>query len=158
MPNNTISAILSPADQEVIFDAIAIMKDKLGFAVGLTQEERKGISRMGDKTRAFVSKAIEVATQNAEIMPRCLDVDEMRKDVELVEALYPIMLAISQLQELIEDTYLLAGSEAYAAARMAYNSARANGKAMGLDAAVEEMGRRYSRRSRKTNQSDSPQS
>jgi hypothetical protein len=150
MLNNTISASLSTTDQEVIFDAIAMMKDKLDFAVGLTQEERKGISRMGDKTRAFVSKAIEVATQNAEIMPRCLDVDEMRKDIELVDALYPVMLAIAQLQELIEDTYLLAGSEAYAAARMAYNAARVNGKAMGLETAVEEMGKRYSRKSRKT--------
>lgn len=158
MPNNTISASISPADQEVIFDAIAIIKDKLGFVIGLTQEERKSLSRMGDKSRAFVNKAIEVATQNAELMPRCLDIAEMRRDVELVEALYPVMLSIAQLQELIEDTCLLAGSEAYAAARIAYNAARVNGKSMGLETAVEEMGKRYSRKSRKTSQSDSPQS
>lgn len=150
MLDNTVSATISTDDQAVIFAAIATVKEKLPFLVGLTQEKKKGLSRMGDKTRAFVSKAIEVATQNADLMPRCLDVDEMRRDVELVEALYPIMLSIAQLQELIEDTYLLAGSEAYAAARIAYNAARVNGKLMGLETAVEEMGKRYNRKSRKT--------
>jgi hypothetical protein len=126
------------------------------FSVGLTPEERRSLSRMGDKTRAFVNKAVELADQNAELMPRCLDVEEMRRDIELVETLYPILLSIAQLQELIEDTYLLAGSEAYAAARMAYNSARANGKNVGLTGAVDEMGRRFSRKGRKA-QTETPQ-
>jgi hypothetical protein len=89
-------------------------------------------------------------------MPRCLDIDEMRRDLELVESLYPVLLSITQLQELIEDTYLLAGSEAYAAARMAYNSARVNGRNAGLNATVDQMGRRFARKSRKT-QPDSSQ-
>jgi hypothetical protein len=66
------------------------------------------------------------------------------------------LLSVAQLQELIEDTYLLAGSEAYAAARMAYNSARTNGKNVGLNTAVEQMGRRFSRKARKV-QPESPQ-
>jgi hypothetical protein len=154
MDMNRISASLPAADQEVVMLAIATIREKLSFLLGLTPEERRGLCRMGDKSRAFVDKALELATQNAELMPRCLDIDEMRRDLELVEALYPVLLSIAQLQELIEDPYLLAGSEAYAAARMAYNSARANGRGMGLNTTVDQMGRRFERKSRKR-QSDS---
>jgi hypothetical protein len=77
MLDNTISAKLSTDDQAVIFAAIATVKEKLPFLVGLTQEKKKGLSRMGDKTQGFVFKAIKVATQNTNLMPRCLDVDEM---------------------------------------------------------------------------------
>lgn len=81
-------------------------------------------------------------------MPRCLDVEEMRRDLELVEALYPVLFSIGQLKELIEDTYPLAGSEAYAAARTAYSFTRVNGKT--LNEAVDKMSRHFSRKSRKT--------
>jgi hypothetical protein len=156
MTTNLISASLPTTDQAAILTAITAIREKLPFLVGLSPEQRRSLCRMGDKTRAFVDKAIELATQNAELMPRCLDIDEMRRDLELVESLYPILLSIAQLQELIEDTYMLAGSEAYAAARTAYNSARANGKNMGLNTAVEQMKRRYNRKGKKA-QPEQPQ-
>ena len=40
----------------------------------------------------------------------------MRKDVQLFEAMYPIVVAMAQLQELLDDTDVTVGSEAYAAA------------------------------------------
>jgi hypothetical protein len=150
MSTNLISASLSADDQADILAALATVREKLPFLLGLTPDQRRSLCRMGDKSRAFVDKALELATQNTDLMPRCLDVEEMRRDLELVEALYPVLFSIGQLKELIEDTYLLAGSEAYSAARTAYNSARVNGKTMGLTEAVDQMGQRFSRKSRKT--------
>jgi hypothetical protein len=40
---------------------------------------------MGDKSRAFVSKALEVARQNPDFLPRSFDLDEMKRDVELLD-------------------------------------------------------------------------
>lgn len=150
MPTNLISASLSTADQADILSALTTIREKLPFLAGLTPEQRRSLCRMGDKSRTFVDKALELATQNPELMPRCLDVEEMRRDLELVESLYPVLFSIGQLKELIEDTYLLAGSEAYAAARTAYNSARVNGKSMGLNEAVDQIGQHFSRKNRKT--------
>jgi hypothetical protein len=45
-------------------DAIATIRQKLPFLVDLTTEDRRTMLKMGDKSRAFVSKALEVATQN----------------------------------------------------------------------------------------------
>lgn len=117
--------------------------------IDLSNEERKALPKMGDKSRAFVSKALEVATQNPEFLPRSFDLDEMRKDVQLFEALYPVLLSLTQFQELVDDTFLAVGSEAYAAALQVYTYAKASGQGAGLETVVEEMGQRFARKSRK---------
>lgn len=59
------------------------------------------------------------------------------------------MLALTQLHELVDDTVVALGSEAYAASSLqVYNYAKASGKGAGLDAVVDEMGRRFARKSR----------
>lgn len=90
-----------------------------------------------------------MATQNPEFLPRSFDLEEMRKDVQLFEALYPLLLSLTQLHELVDDTSLAVGSEAYAAALQVYNYAKASGQGSGLEAVVEEMGQRFVRRSRR---------
>ncbi|GAX42813.1 hypothetical protein NIES4075_38170 [Tolypothrix sp. NIES-4075] len=149
MADNKISANLSATDRLAVMDAIATIREKLPFLVDLTTEDRRTMLKMGDKSRAFVSKALEVATQNPEFLPRSFDVEEMRRDLALYEALYPVLLSLTQLQELVDDTYIAIGSEAYAAALAVYNYAKASGDITGLDAVIDEMGRRFTRRSKK---------
>jgi hypothetical protein len=124
-------------------DAIATIKQKLPFLTSLAQEERNTLPRMGDKSRAFVSKALEVAAQNPDFLPRSFDVDEMRSDVQLFEALQPIAMALTQLREMVDDTQLEVGSEAYMAALATYNYARASGQGQALDVLADELGRRF---------------
>ena len=143
-----ISAALAQADRDAVLDAVATIKAKLPFLVDLNAEERKALPKMGDKSRAFVSKALEVATQNPDFLPRSFDLEELRKDVQLFEALYPLLLSMTQLQELLDDTCLAVGSEAYAAALQVYNYAKA-GNVGGMDAVVGEMGQRFARKPRK---------
>jgi hypothetical protein len=149
MANNQISANLSASDRLAVMDAIATIRQRLPFLIDLTTEDRRTMLKMGDKSRAFVSKALEVATQNPDFLPRSFDVEEMRRDLLLYEALYPILLSLTQLQELVDDTYIAIGSEAYAAALAVYNYAKASGDVTGLDAVIDEMGRRFTRRSKK---------
>jgi hypothetical protein len=149
MADNRISANLSATDRLAVMDAIATIRQKLPFLIDLTTEDRRTMLKMGDKSRAFVSKALEVATQNPEFLPRSFNVEEMRRDLVLYEALYPILLSLTQLQELVDDTYIAIGSEAYAAALAVYSYAKASGDVTGLDAVIDEMGRRFTRRSKK---------
>ncbi|KAM3098786.1 hypothetical protein ACKFKG_04785 [Phormidesmis sp. 146-35] len=146
---NRISTTLTKADRETVMEAIATIKSKLPFLVGLTAEQRQGLPKMGDKSRAFVIKALEVATQNPDFLPRAFDLDEMRRDVELFEAMYPIVVALSQLQTLVDDTTMAAGSEAYAAALQVYGYAKASGQGAGLEGVVGELGQRFHRKPRR---------
>lgn len=148
MAMNRVSATLSPADRDLVMSAITTIKAKLPFLIDSTVEERKALPKLGDKSRAFVSKALEIATQNPDFLPRSFDLEEMRRDVQLFEAMYPLLLSLTQLQELMDDTYTTVGSEAYAAALAVYSYAKGSGQGAGLEAAVEELGQRFARKSR----------
>ena len=150
MTVNRISKALTQSERDKVMNAIATIREELPFLVHLTAEERVAMPKMGDKSRAFVSKALEVATQNPDFVPRSFDIEEMRKDMQLFEQLYPIVVALSQLKELVDNTAMAAGSEAYAAALQVYTYAKASGQGAGLEGLVDEMGQRFARKPRKT--------
>jgi hypothetical protein len=150
MPENRISAQLGESDRQAVFAAIQTIRQKLPFLIDLTPEERHALPKLGDKSRVFVEQALQVAEQNPDILPRSFDVGEMRNDVELLDALSPVLTAVSQLNELVDDTLLAVGSEAYAASLLVYQFARAAGKGSGLDGALEGMSQRFARKTRST--------
>ena len=156
MAENVVNAQLSVADRQAVLAAITTIKEKLPFLTDISPEERRTLPKMGDKSRAFVSKALELATQNQGILPRSFDLEAMQRDVELTEGLYPILLALTQLLELVEDTYVIAGSEAYTAALLVYSYAKASGKEAGLDEAIDNLGRRFARKTRPNGQTINP--
>jgi hypothetical protein len=149
MPNTSISAKMSDINRETVMSAIATIKGAMPFMVDLTAEDRKALPKLGDKSRAFVIKALEVAAQNPDFLPRSFDVEEMRRDVELFEQLYPLLLSLSQLQEMLENTYTAVGSEAYTAALTVYKYAKASGQGSGLEGIVEDLGQRFVQKPKK---------
>jgi len=150
MTDNRVSASLSKEDLDAVMNAIATIKSKLPFLIDLTPEESKALPRLGDKSRAFTSKAVEIATQNPDFLPRSFNLEEAQQDLELFEALYPITIALAQLSELLSDTTAAAGSEAYAAARLIYSYAKASNLGTGLEPLIDDLGKRF-KKSRKAN-------
>jgi hypothetical protein len=148
MSENRISATLAAADHQAVMTAINTIREKLPFLIDLSPEERRALPKMGDKSRAVVSQALDVATQNSDFLPRSFDVEEMRKDVELATALQSISASLTQLQELVEDSSVAVGSEAYMAALVVYNYAQSNGRGGALDNLLDAMGQRFARKNR----------
>ena len=148
MPENRVSAELTAEDLDAIQGAIATIRERLPFLVDLSTEERTTMLKMGDKSRAFVEKMMEVIDQNPDFLPRSFDEVEMRKDVELFLKMYPVYLALTQLKDLVDDTLMLVGSEAYAAALVAYRYAKDAELGSGLEQIVDDLGRRFARRAR----------
>ena len=147
MPQNRISASMAQADIDAVMAAITTIKTKLPFVIDLTVDERRALPKLGDKSRAFVTKALELATQNPGFLPRDFDVEEMRKDVRLFDAIYPLQQALMKVSETLDDTATEVGSEAYVAALLVYNYAKSSGiGTAGLDGVVDEMSRRFARK------------
>ena len=148
MADNKVSAALSAADRDTVLAAIATIRQKLPFLIHLTTDDRRSIVKLGDRSRAFVSKALDVANQNPNMLPPSFDVPEMRQDWNLFEDLQPILLALNQLQGLVEDTVMEAGSEAYAAALAIYEFTKTATNRSALEAAAGELGQRFTRKTR----------
>jgi hypothetical protein len=146
MVDNRISASLNSADIDAILAAINTIKQKLPFLITLSPEEKRVLPKPGDRSRVFIGKALEVANQNPDILPRLFSVEEMRKDVELGQAMQPIELALTQLSEQVNNTVTVINSEAYAAALAVYSMAKVSGKSASLHDTLDELGRVFARK------------
>jgi hypothetical protein len=144
MDPNLVNAVLSADDQQVILAALNTVLQKLPFLLDLTTEQRVTIPKLGDKTEAFVRKAVEIAVQNPNMFATAF-LDEMQKDANLLDALAPIRVAIDALHKKIDDTTMQVGAEAFAAARTVYTVTKSPfGNAVFREASAD-LGQRYGR-------------
>ncbi|MCG8364511.1 MAG: hypothetical protein MJA27_14430 [Pseudanabaenales cyanobacterium] len=147
---NKVDTDFTDKDLKAVMDALETIREKLPFLVGLSVEERRRLSKLGRKSQTFTHQALDMATQHPELMPACLNLEEARRDMNLFVSLNPVLQVLSELQRLVKDTQTVAGSEAYAAARVAYASAKSMGKGLGLDDVVGTLSMRFDRTSSST--------
>jgi hypothetical protein len=122
---NRVSVVFSDEDVKAIQDAVNILNQKLlPFLIKVGPEERRMIPKMGDKTVSFVTKAAEYASSNPALVPQFIDVEEIKKDVSLVSVLRTIAGPLDTISDLLNDTMLVAGSEAYCSALAFYSSVK----------------------------------
>ncbi len=121
------------------------------LVVNLTPDERMNMLKMGDKTLAFVRRALNFATQNPSLVPSYLNLEEAWKDYKLTEAISSLLKEFATLRRGLEDTAMVAGSEAYDAALVFYASVRGASRSNvpGAQAIHDELKRQFPRRSRK---------
>lgn len=115
---NKVSAAISAADKEAALQHLASIRQLLAPALNmsLTAEERISMAKMGDKSLAFVGKALDYATRNAPLVPGYLDIPEAVKDYALAADLQQLSRELVTLSQAVEDNMMIAGAEAYDAA------------------------------------------
>jgi hypothetical protein len=148
MAENRIDAALSEVDRAAVLAAIETIKTKLPFLIDLSPKERQELPKMGDKSQAFVYGVANLVANDDTFLPRNFDEDAFARDVALIKALAGIRQELVRLAELVDDTAVAVGSEAYMASLVAYRAARENGRGEGLDALLDELGRRFARASK----------
>ena len=143
MNMNRVSATITKADEEAVIAAIDTIGQKLPFLIDLTTTERVAITKLSDKSQAFVRKALEVAAQNQGMLPVSFSLEEMRKDAELFERLSTIRIALDKLTNKVDDTTMQTGAEAYAAARAVYAATKTPYATPALRTAADELSRNF---------------
>lgn len=144
---NRITAALLEADRQAVLDAFNTILTKLPFLVSLTPDDRRELPKMGDKSFAFVRKSVEMAQEGSDYLPGAFDAAEFKSDLTIYDALLPVLQKSTKLQEMLEDTMTVIGSDLYVAALDHYASAKRNGSTGGLDELMTVLGQRFARRS-----------
>ena len=121
------------------------------YLQGLTTEERKSLFKMGNKTVANVQKTKSYVDTNPEFVPGYMDKTEFLKDEAVVSLLSPISNLAQQLATDVDDTVMLAGSEALQAAMLYYGQVKeANSRGIPTARPIyEDLSQRFSKRSRR---------
>ena len=150
MSQNVMSRHLAADQWALIDDAIKNLIDALEPAlVALTADQRQRIVKMGDGSEAFCRKALDVISENVELMPRNFDVEEMRRDLTSHDALHTRIVRLTRLIEKAHDTDMALGSDVMVAALEGYSFLKTSGKAEGVDALRKLLGKRFESSGRK---------
>jgi histidyl-tRNA synthetase len=151
---NSVSAVISEVDKQSVLTSINDIKGRLSSLLlfNLSPSDRKEMLKMGDKTLAFVDKALGYADKHPELIPPYLDLDEAKRDFSLANNLNEILRELSTLYQSVEDVLMLSGSEAYSAALMFHASVKGASRSdvAGSRAIYDDLAQRFPGRPRKT--------
>lgn len=121
------------------------------YLITLTKEERRTILKMGEKALSFVSNANNLSKEHPELLPSFVAQEDFDIDVADATSLLPLENNLTALSSLINDTAMLAGSEAYNSALLFYNNVKlaAKNNVPGAKEVYDELKTQFPRRKRK---------
>ena len=143
--NNRVNATATAAQLTAVKAAFQTILTNLPFLVGLTVDERKSLNAIDVNNKAFTEDALNAAVNNPTLVPPYLSVPNLQSDLTLFTQMDEISGLANQLCERIEDTRMLAGSEAYNTALSLYKSfgSAADAGVLGADSIVDKLKTRF---------------
>ena len=143
--NNRIDTVISDEQRIAVKTAFETIKTNMPFLTGLTVDERIALPKINVSNKAFTEDAINAIANNSELLPGYLKVEAMKNDLTLFMQLDELLGIARQIVELMEDTQMLAGSEAYSSSLTAYKLFQAASEAglKGSDAIYDSLKTRF---------------
>ncbi|MBL8395347.1 MAG: hypothetical protein JNK99_11480 [Candidatus Accumulibacter sp.] len=146
MSQNLVSLALSNDDLAALDAALATVEEKLAGLIELSVEQRRNLSKMGDKSEAFCRQALILLAENRQIIPPGLDLSEAEHDLRSLDQLRPRFTRLRRLAANADDTEMALGSDILDFALDGYAVAKVIGKGAALETMKEAMSARYTRR------------
>jgi hypothetical protein len=142
---NIISLVLTDAQIKAAMDALTALEGALTGLIALDAEERRRLTKMGQKSEVFCRQAISVLAQNPQIVPPSLHVADAQSDLLALDRLRPVLDRLQKLAERGSDTEIALGSDVMDVALEGYGLLKVSGKNQGLDSLRKELSSRWSR-------------
>ena len=145
---NLVSITPGAADLEALDAALATIQAMLGHGVALTTQQRRELTKMGDKSEAFCRQTLSLLANNPAVVPPGLGLSEAQADMAALDALRPRLEKLRQLAERGTDTELALGSDVMSVALEGYALLKVAGKGEALKGARRELSARFDRKPR----------
>jgi hypothetical protein len=111
----------------------------------LQADERRSLTKMGDKSEAFCRQTLVVLAQNPQVIPPSLDLAEAQRDLAYLDALRGRTMRLRRLLGRAEDSEMALGSDVMSAALEGYALMKVLGKGSGLEAMRKDISVRFVR-------------
>ena len=149
MSQNLIDLSITNEAFSVIDSALDAMENQLAPLRALTPDQRRQLTKMGDKSEAFCRQAVDVLGENPGILPANFDYPGFRRDLAMLDALRPRLIRLARLQERCDDSVMALGSDLMTNALEGYAFLKIAGKGEGLDSLRKMMSARFERNATK---------
>jgi hypothetical protein len=145
MSQNIVTLALTDAQIKAATDALTALEGALTGLIALDAEERRRLTKMGQKSEVFCRQAISVLAQNPQIVPPSLHVADAQADLLALDKLRPLLDRLQKLAERGNDTEIGLGSDVMDVALEGYGLLKVSGKNQGLDGLRKELGTRWAK-------------
>ncbi len=115
---------LAEGQKEEIIGQLQSLRENLQTPPSFGPSERKVIQTMNETRKPFVEKALTYGEKVPDILPRFVDVEELRMDLATFEDYYEIIREYDLLGKKLRDLMFAAGADSYYAALAIYNTAK----------------------------------
>ena len=157
MSQNLIDMKLDAEAPDAISQSMVALESILQGLIALEPQQRRELTKMGDKSEAFCRQAVVAFSENPEVLPRNFDLDGFRNDLATLDGLRPVIGRVGRLYQRLVDTEMALGSDLMNNALEGYAVLKVAGKGQGLDRMREALAARFTRR-RAEEVPDEPQS
>ena len=111
MSQNLINLDLSAGQLASLDETLMALEANLAGLIALTPEQRRDLTKMGDKSEAFCRQAVDVFRQHPDVLPRNFDLDGFTRDLAALDALRPRLLRIQRVLQRCQDTEMALDSD-----------------------------------------------
>lgn len=143
MSQNIISLNLTDAQLTAVDLALTEIESQLSGLIALSRDERRTLSKMGEKSEAFCRQTLSLLGQNLQVVPPSVGLVDAQADLATLDQLRPRLQRLERLSERAEDTATALGSDVMVTALQGYALLKVVGKNQGLEGLRKALGTRF---------------
>lgn len=131
---NLITLTLTDEQLARIDAAVNTLETEMGAFIALPAEVLRRLRRMGDKSESFCRQALQVVSQNPQMIPPNIPVTDALADLKVLDQLRPRLGRLTRLCERGNHTDIALGHDILTVALQAYGLLKLTGRAEGMEA------------------------
>jgi len=123
MPNlnsNRIDVVMTETSLQEAKAKLIAFETSLPFLTGLSPQERMALPKINVSNKVFVEDSVMHIENTPGVLPAYVDVSKLKNDLILFKQLDELLSVSRRITEKLEDTMMLAGSEAFVMSLAAY--------------------------------------
>ena len=150
MTQNLVTLNLTDAQVTAVNTALTELETQLAGLISLSAPAKRSVQRMGQKSEAFCRQTLRVLGENPQVVPPNVSLADGLADLTALDALRPIMVRLSRLNDRASDTETALGSDVMAVALRGYSLLKLTGRSEGLAPLRAQLGSRFAKTARQT--------
>lgn len=152
---NLVNLTLTETQIANVEAALTTLETELAGLIALSAAEKRRMRKMGNKSESFSRQALQVVSQNPQMIPANIPVADAIADFKLLDQLRPLLTRMSRLIERGNDTDAALGHDIMAVSLQAYALLKLTGRAEGMESLRRELSGIFSR-TKRANEADAP--
>ena len=156
---NLVNLSLTETQIANVDAALTTLETELAGLIALSAGDKRRLRRMGNKGESFSRQALQVVSQNPQMIPANIPVGDAIADLKVLDQLRPRLTRMSRLIERGNDTDAALGNDIMTVALQAYGLLKLTGRAEGMETLRRDLSGMFNRSKRSAkpaNDADAP--